>query len=185
MTIKWCPNCRREIKEPSLSVLSSLAKFSRNVCYICDCPLRMAEQSSQSANPTGAATASSPPAEPQSTPAPEPEPRAIYDNARKAEADRLRFEYETRKAEVDRLRFEYEKRQREVQILQANLVTANRAYDNLEEMMSHGFHNDENSDRCREAMSSTMERIFDLHNNISRAEREMQEIQQSLDCPGQ
>jgi hypothetical protein len=91
MAVEWCPNCRRIITQPSFNQTSAYAKFVRDHrCCICDSPLRSVGESPRSTNPTTAATAANPPAEPQSRPIP------AYDSARKDEVDRLRFEYKTR-----------------------------------------------------------------------------------------
>jgi hypothetical protein len=176
MPIKWCPNCRSDIQPPPLNPTTSFAKFCRNVCYICDSPLRPIRESSRSAHPTSAAM-ESPPVVPQSRPTP------AHDSARKAEVDRLRFEYETKRAEVDSLRFEYERRQRSIPALQTKVVTLEHKYKaliDLDDALNKSDQHNDNGDALTRAFA-TVDEINACEREISTAEAEMKDIHQTLE----
>ena len=189
MAIKWCPNCRREILEPPLNPTTSYAKFYRNLCHICDCPLRTIGEPSQNKETTSTTREASPSAEPQSR------PTSAHDSARKAEADRLRCKYETRKSEVDRLRFEYEKHQRSIQALQTKVARLSREEQDMLDLNEKIMSSDDphTADALHRAFSlrdeitacereiSTAERWMEMiRRDLDQAEREMKDTQQAL-----
>lgn len=102
---------------------------------------------------------------------------------RGAEGRRQRDEFrqQLKSSSVDRLRFEYEKRQRSIQALHAKIAERNHVYDENEELMSR-YPDDGNIQiSCLDARIFILDQLADLNRDIANAEREMSDIQQTLD----